>query len=82
MMEFIGEEAKEACSMEQLCGAFEARIKWGIHVVRLMWQQNAQEEYWGFLLIDEHNVFNEENRTSMIWEVRHDCPSGARFSFK
>ena len=82
MMEFIGEEAKEACSMEQLCGAFEARIKWGIHVVRLMWQQNAQEEYWGFLLNDAQNMFNEENHTAMLWEVRHKWLSGAQFEFK
>ena len=29
-----------------------------IHDVRLLWHQHAQDEYWGFLLIDGHNVFN------------------------
>ena len=54
-----GEEAKEACRTEQLCGGLEAGIEGGIHVVHLMWQQRVQEENWGFLIIDAHNAFNE-----------------------
>ena len=27
------------------------------------------------------NAFNEENRTAMLWAVRHECPSGAKFTF-
>ena len=45
-------EAKEACGTDKLCGWMEAVIEGGIHVMRLLWQQYAQEEYWGFLLID------------------------------
>ena len=48
--------------------------------MQLLLQQHAQEEEWGFLLIDVHNVFNEENHTAMLWTVRHDWRSGARFS--
>ena len=49
--------------------------------MRLLWQQHAQEEYWGFLLIYARNALNEENRTAMMWLVRHECPSGAWFVF-
>ena len=27
------------------------------------------------------NAFNEDNRTEMIWDVRHEWPSGAKFTF-
>ena len=53
----------------------------GVHVMRILWQQHAQEEDWGFLLIDAHNAFIEENRKAMLWEVRNDLPIGARFAF-
>ena len=72
-------EAKEACGTEQLCGGLETGIEVGVHSVRLLWQQHAQEEDWVFLLIDAYNVFNEENRTAMLWAVRHKWPSGVRF---
>ena len=52
-----------------------------IHVVRSLWQQHAQEEDWGFLLIDTRNTFNEENHKAMLWEVRHEWTRGARFAF-
>ena len=44
-------------------------------------QQYAQEDYRGFLLIYARNAFNKENRTAMLWVVRHEWPSGARFAF-
>ena len=54
----------------------------GTHAVQILWQQHAQEEDWGFLLIDEHNnAFNQENHTAILWAVRHKCPSGERFAF-
>ena len=39
------------------------------------------QEDWGFLLIYVRNAFNEENRTAMLWAVRHEWPSGAQFTF-
>ena len=76
-----GAEAKEACGTEQLCGGLEVGIEGGTHMVRLLWKYHAQEEDWGFLLIDTCNVFNEENRTAIIWSVQHKWPSDARFAF-
>ena len=49
--------------------------------MRLLWAQNSQKEDWGFLIIDTWNSFNEDNRTGMIWDVRHEWPSGAQFIF-
>ena len=46
--------------------------------MRHLWQQHDQEEDWGYLLIDAHNAFNEENYTAMIWYVQHEWPSGAQ----
>ena len=57
-------------------------IEGAIHAMSVLWEENSQEEDWGFLLIDAHNAFNEENRTAMLWDVRHEWPSGAQFTFK
>ena len=55
--------------MDQLYRLLEAGIYRVIHALQLLWQQHAQEEDWGFLLVDAHNAFNEENRTTMLWTV-------------
>ena len=39
--------------------------------MRLLWQQQKQEEDWRFLLIDARNVFNEENYTYMMLQIAH-----------
>ena len=62
----IGLEAKEACGTEQLCRELESGIKGRICAVRLLWQQTAQEEDWGFLLIDTHNGLYGENCTAVL----------------
>ena len=76
-----GEEATEACGTDKICGGLEAGIEGGIHVVRLLWQKQSQEEDWRFLLIDARNAFNEENRKAMLWAVQFDWRSGTRFGF-
>ena len=35
----------------------------------------------GFILVDARNAFNELNRYTMLWAVRHLWPSGYRFAF-
>jgi hypothetical protein len=54
-------QAKDECGVDQLCNGLEARIKGGIHVMQLLWEQHEAEEEWGFLLVDAHNAFNEGN---------------------
>ena len=49
--------------------------------MRVLWEEHNQEEDWRFLLIDSRNAFNKENRTAMLWAVRHKWPSGAQFTF-
>ena len=76
-----GQEAKATCGTEQINGGVETGIEGGIHAMRLMWHKNSQEEDWGFLLIDAWSAFNEAKRTAMLWDVRHEWPSGAQFTF-
>ena len=81
LLRVSGQESKAACGTEQLAGGVEAGIEGVIHAARLQWEQHSQKEDWGFLLIDAWNAFNEENRTAMLWPVRHERPSGAQFTF-
>jgi hypothetical protein len=59
----------------------EAGIEGGIHAMQALWDLLKTEEKWGFLLIDASNAFNEQNRIKMLWAVRHEWLSGARFVF-
>ena len=61
LLRVAGPEAKAACGTTQLAGGVEAGIKGAIHAMRVLWEEQKQEEDWGFLLIDVRNVFNEEN---------------------
>jgi hypothetical protein len=68
-----GNEAKEACGINQLCAGLEAGIKGGICAMTHLWELHQQEEEWGFLLIDAKNASNEQNRTGMLWTVHTTC---------
>ena len=81
LLRVTGQEVKAACGTDELAGGVEAGIEDGIHAMRVLWEEHLQEEDWGFLLIDVRNMFNEENRTAILWPVRHEWPSGAQFAF-
>ena len=76
-----GPEAKNACGVDQLCAGLEAGIEGGIHAANQWWKEIELEERHGFLLVDARNAFNEMSRAAMLWTVRHEWPSGARFVF-
>jgi hypothetical protein len=76
-----GDEAKEACGVDQLCAGLEGGIEGGIHAAKLLWHEHSHEEEWGCLLVDARNAFNEGNRMLTLWTVRHEWASGARCVF-
>ena len=71
LLRVAGPEAKADCGTMQLAGGVEAGIEGAIHAMRVLWEEHQTEEDWGFLLIDARNALNEENRTAMLWAVRH-----------
>ena len=81
LLRVTGHEAKAACGTDQLDRGVEAGIEGGIHAMCVLWEEHSQEKGWGFPLIDAQNVFNEENRTAMLWDVQNDWPSGPQFTF-
>ena len=76
VLRVTGQESKAACGTEQIAVGVKSGIEGGIHDMLLLQAQNSQEEYWGFLLIDAWNAFNEENQTAIIWTALHEWPSG------
>ena len=81
LLRVTGPEAKAACRKDQLAGGVEAWMEGAIHAMRVLWEEHAQEEDWGFLLIDARNAFNEENQTAMLWAVHNEWPSAVWFTF-
>ena len=81
ILHICGDEAKEACGTDQLCGGLEAGIEGCIHAMRTIWDLNNHNDDWGFFLLDAKNAFNNGNRYIMCWNVRHEWPSGSRFVF-
>jgi hypothetical protein len=65
----------------QLCAGLEGGIKGGIHAINDLWDEHADKKILGFLLIDASNGFNEEERSTALWTIRHKWPAGAQFCF-
>lgn len=74
-------EVQESCSTDQLCAGLSCGIEGSIHTARLNFEALEDEDEAGFLLVDASNAFNEENRRVILWVMRHEWPSAARFSF-
>ena len=80
VLKVAGSEAKNACGNAQLSAGLEAGIEDAVHAARSLWEDAAETEEWGFLLVDAANAFNAGNRITTLWATRHRWPSGAWFS--
>jgi len=76
-----GESATEACGADQVCAGLQSGIEGAIHAAAAVWKEHANEPEFGFLCVDARNAFNELNRTTMLWVVRHEWPAGCVFTF-
>jgi hypothetical protein len=72
VLRLSGTEAKEACGID---------LEGGIHEINQLWKKHEGAEDWGFLLVDVKNTSNELRRICLLWTMRHDWPSCARFAF-
>ena len=81
LIRVAGLEATEAAGVDQLSAGLPAGIEGAIHAAHQAWIDQANAPDFGFLCLDARNAFNEVDRTSMLWTVRHLWPSGARFTF-
>ena len=79
ILEVTKGEAVLACGSDQLCAGLQNGCKSGIHAMHKLFEEMRLEEFWGFLLIDARNAFNEGNRIVMLYVVWHMWPSGATF---
>jgi hypothetical protein len=67
--------------VDQFAAGLDSGIEGAIHSMNDLWDQYNQEEEWGFLQIDATNAFNLQNRTMMLYNFRHLCPTMAMFAF-
>ena len=81
LIRVVGQEAKAASGTDQLAGGVKEGIEISMHAMCVLWEDHSREEDCGFLLIDAQNTFIEENRTAVLWAIRHVWPSGAQFTF-
>ena len=71
ILKVAGQEEKESCGTDQMCGGIDAGVEGSINVMHLLWQQNAHEKDWVFILIDAHIALNEENQTAILLTFRY-----------
>ena len=70
-----GIEAQIACSKKQLCSGIPCGIESAIHVATEFINSFSNDSPDGFIKIDANNAFNECNRHSLMWTLRHEWPS-------
>ena len=54
-----GDDAHQACGINQLYADLKAKIEGGIHAVIKFWTEHNADNMTGFLLINARNSFNE-----------------------
>ena len=70
MLRVTGPKSINACQNDQLYAGLKAVIDRDVHGFQSIWDENLSTEYWGFLLVDAKNVFNEINRIIILRKVR------------
>eukprot|EP00957_Ditylum_brightwellii_P143302 10917853-Ditylum_brightwellii.AAC.1 len=76
-----GDKVTKACGIHQLCSNLKDGIEGTMHSTKQMWDDHAEEDGWGILLVDAQNAFNRVNMHAMLWNVQHSWASGTHFSF-
>ena len=79
-LKVAGSKAKDACRNAQISTGLETGIEGAVHAVRSLWEDVAEMEEWGFLLVDAEHVFNTDNHITTCWKTRYKWTSGAQFS--
>jgi len=76
-----GKDAADECGIDNFRGGMSAGIEAALHSANEVVDGNYETDDWGFILVDARNDFNDLNRYTMLWTVRHLWPSGCRFAF-
>ena len=66
-----GKDAKLACRADQVCMGTKVGIEGAIHIAKARVDQYQLKDIWGFLLVNSRKMFNEGNRTAMMWTMRY-----------
>jgi len=66
-----GKDAADECGIGNLSGGMSAGIKATVYSANEVVDSNYETDDWGFILMDARNAFNELNRYTMLWTVRH-----------
>ena len=59
-------EATRAAEVDELYYRLEAEIEARIHSMKYLYNENLGNDYWGILLLDAYNTFNEGNRKIIV----------------
>ena len=71
LLSVAGKEAAEECSIDNLSGGMSAGIEAAVQSANGLVDGNYETDDWGFILVDARKIFNELNRYTMPWTVRH-----------
>jgi len=66
-----GKDAADECGIDNLSGGISTGIEAAVHSTYGVVDGNYETDDWGFILVNARNAFNELNRYTMLWTVRH-----------